>query len=526
MTVVSRLALAVLICATLVALTLMQPASALDPADPDYWTDVGSATLYKGDTYSVSGYTVEFVDYEPETDQVYISLWRGDELLNESVQNASCTNETICDEGMSVCDRLNWNDEIIVAICNETDDDPASRNPTYWEDPCIHIEFRERAKPEISVEIDTNCKTYIPHDSEIRITVDIENDGDSDLKSLSVTIDPGDLQAIGDLTRRLGNLSVDVEESVHAELRVPSWINETEGESFVISVNATGFDETGVMYAESASTEVLVLPRFDLTVRKTVNSHISVDQTVWVRIDLENTGNKDLEIELNDTVPAGFRLCGNESPSWRFNITPSERLRFSYHIKPERPGIFEIYGAEAKFVMGGTNVSVWSNSPAITVDGAYVIVNKTAYPTNASLGDAVTVTLSIKNTGNLDAIVDLTEVIPSGASLISGNTTLHVTLSRDQTSEIEYVINFSVPGSITLGPPKISLTSSGYSYVAISEMPAIEVTGSLQEASAVSSQEDGDDAAETKPRSVDVPVYEMLLVICMLGVVYLIGRFR
>jgi uncharacterized repeat protein (TIGR01451 family) len=519
-----------MICAALVALTLalalMQTASALDPTDPDYWTDVGSATLYKGDTYSVSGYTVEFVDYEPETDQVYISLLLGDELLNESVLNASCTNETICDEGMSVCDRLNWNDEIIVAICNETEDDPASENPTHWEDPFIHIEVWERAKPEISIEIETNCEAYTARDSEIRITIEIENDGDAILENVDITIDHGDLQATGDLTRHLSNLTVDEEESVYARLRVPSWISETEGESFEIVVNATGFDEEGVMYTASASTEILVLPRFDLTVRKTVNSHISMDQSVWVRIDLENTGQKDLEIELSDTIPPGFRLCCNESPPWRFNITPSERLRFSYHIKPERPGIFEIYGAEAKFVMGRTNVSVWSNSPAITVDGAYVIVNKTACPTNVSLGDAVTVTLSIKNTGNMDAIVDLTDVIPSGASLISGNTTLRATLPGDQTNETEYTIKFLVPGSITLSPPKVSLTSSDYSHVAISEMPAIEVAGSLQEASAAPSQEDGDDAAETKPRSVDVPVYEMLLVICVLCVVYLIGRFR
>jgi uncharacterized repeat protein (TIGR01451 family) len=524
--VVSRLALTVLICATLVALTLVQTVSALDPTDPDYWTDVGSATLYKGDTYSVSGYTVEFVDYEPETDQVYISLWWGDECLNESVQNASCTNETTCDEGMVVCDRLNWNDEIIVAICNETEDDPASENPTHWDDPFIHIEVWERAKPEISLEIETNCEAYTARDSEIRIITTIENDGDAVLENVDITIDPADLHATGELTRHLSNLAAGEEELFDARLRVPLGVSDPEGELFEIVVNATGFDEKGVMYTESVSIEVLVLPRFDLTVRKTVNSHISMDQSVWVRIDLENTGQKGLDIELSDTIPPGFRLCGNESPPWRFNITPSEYLRFSYHIKPERPGIFEIYGAEAKFVIAGKNVSVWSNSPAITVDGAYVIVNKTAYPTNISLGDAVTVTLGITNTGNMDAVVDLTDIIPSGASLVSGNTTLRATLSGNQTNETEYVINFSVPGSITLSPPKISLTSSGYSHVVISEMPAIEVTGSLQEASAAPSQEDGDDTAETRSRSVDVPVYEILLVICMLGVVYLIGRFR
>lgn len=529
----SRLARAVLICAALVALTpaLVQTASALNASDPEYWTDVGSAALYVGDTYEVSGYTVKFVDYEPETDQVYISLWRGLELLNESVLNASCVaNKTTyggCDwlDEEYCCDCFNWNDEIAIEIHNETEDSPESRNPTDWENPLINIEFWERAKPEISLEIETNCEAYTARDSEIRIIVTIENDGeeDADLKHVDLTVDPGDLQAIDDLTRHYANLTVDDEKTFHTTLRVPSGVSDPEGELFEIVVNATGFDEEGVRYTGSASTEVLVLPRFDLRVRKTVNSHISMDRAVWVRIDLENIGKEDLDIELNDTVPEGFRLCGNESPPWRFNITPSKCVRFSYHIEPVRPGVFEIPGAEAKFVIAGKNVSVWSSSQTITVDGAYIIMNKTAYPTRVSLGDPVTVTLNVRNTGNADAVIDLTDVIPPGASLISGNATLHATLSGNQTDEIEYMINFSVPGNVTLASPEIVLAASDHSYVSSLRMPTIEVTGSLE----VAATPPEDDAAGTEPRSVDVPVlYEIALILCMLCVVYLIGRFR
>ena len=533
MTAVSRLARTVLICAALVAtLILVQTASALNASDPEYWTDVGSAALYMGDTYEVSGYTVKFVDYQPETDQVLISLWKGAELLNESVLNASCVaNKTTygdCDwlNEEYCCDCFNWNDEIAIEIHDEIEDSPESRNPTDWENPLINIEFWERAKPEISLEIETNCEAYTARDSEIRIKVTIENDGeeDADLKHVDLTIDPGDLQAIDDLTRHYTNLSVDDEKTFHTKLRVPSWVSDPEGELFEIVVNATGFDEKGVKYTESASIEVLVLPRFDLTVRKTVNSHISMDRAVWVRIDLENIGKEDLEIELNDTVPEGFRLCGNESPPWRFNITPSEHVRFSYHIEPVRPGIFDIPGAEATFMIAGKNVSVWSSSQTISVDGAYIIMNKTAYPTKVSLGDPVTVTLNVRNTGNADATIDLTDVIPPGASLISGNATLHATLSGNQTSEIEYMINFSVPGNVTLAPPEIVLAASDHSYVSSLGMPTIEVTGSLQGAAATPLEEE---TGGTEPRSVDVPVlYEIALMLFMLCVVYLIGRFR
>lgn len=512
-----------LVLTALVGIALVHAASALDPDDPGYWVDTGSAALYKGDTYSVGDYTVRFLDYEPETDQVRITLWRGDRLLNESVLNASCTNET-------VCDHLNWDDEVNITIVNETEDDPASENPTFWQNPCIHIEFLERAKPEISLDIDTGCETYTALDSEIRITVEIENDGDADLENLSVVINSGDLQVIrGGATWHFGNLTVDDEKTIYARLRVPSWVSETEGEAFVVAVNVTGFDYRDAMYTESASTEILVLPRFDLKVRKTVNKHISMDQSAWVRIDLENTGKRDLDVILNDTVPQGFVLYGNATGThWRFNITPSESRSFSYLMKPERPGVFEIPGAVAEFVMGGRNITMWSNAPTITVDGAYIIVTKTTHPANVSLGDLVTVALNITNTGNRDAVINLTDGLPEGASLVSGNTTLSATLAANQTVGIEYAISFSVPGTVALGAPTVAVTSDGYNCVVVSGIPVIAVLGSLPAANATTTPDEPGGAEDdvSAPRSVDVPVYEILLMVCVLVAVYLVGRFR
>ncbi|MEA1865135.1 MAG: hypothetical protein U9N46_08075, partial [Euryarchaeota archaeon] len=390
---IKRSALLILIC---IALAHTDTASARDVV----WIDVGDATLYKGGTYSYEDFTVEFVDcenkgdlerthHEEGGDLVLLRLKKGDLVVNESVLNATCANVS----STNICDELIWDDEVKIEIYADTDDYPRSEDPINWQDSCIHIYFHERAKPEISLEIETNCETYTAQDSEISITVDIANDGDADLENLSVAIDSGDLQAIAPLDRRFGNLSVGAEETFRTRLSVPSWITETEGGTFIITVNATGFDERDAMYTESESVEILVLPRFDLKIKKTVNGYISMDQSVWVRIDLENTGKRDLEVKLNDTVPPGFRLCEHTSETrWKFNITPSEALHFSYHIKPELPGVFKMPAATAEFVMGENNISIRSNAPQITVDGAYVIVAKTIHPANVSVGSTVTVT--------------------------------------------------------------------------------------------------------------------------------------
>ncbi len=624
-----RLALAILIALALSA--PLQTASALDPEDPEYWTDIGSASIHKGERYRAGGYAVEFADYEGEVDSIYLSLWREDELLDESVLNASCVNETFCTElDTRVCDYLNWDDEVIVAIKNETEDHPESESPSYWEDPLIHIDLYSRAKPEISLKIETNCEVYTPLDSEIRVTVEIENVGDAVIENTTVTIDPGDLQATSDLVSHFGSLlaededsrylwftwnevprnrneedrflrylwedlgfdwtrnanahirkpdgdtirirwgndsaeivtdsrderatlkiggeahafdvveeggelnvyiasddAVDTEETVYARLRVPQSITETEGQPFTISVNATGFDEKGVMYSESASTEILVLPRFDLVIKKTVNSHISMDQTVWVRIDLENTGIRDLKVRLNDTIPSGFGLCSNETLEWGFNITPGESLHYSYRIKPERPGVFDVPCAVAEFEIGyERNVSVHSYAPEIVVDGACITLNKTAHPGRISEGGRVTVTLNIANTGNMDTIVNLTDVIPKGAELVSGDRTIHTILGANQTNETKYVMLIVSPGTMTLGLPTISISGSSYCYMTATEMPAIEVMGEkLSSEPEPSRTQESLATSGAPPRSADVSFYETALAICMFGAVFLIGRF-
>ena len=516
-------------------------ASALDPDDVGYWDDAGSATMYKGDTYSCGDFTIEFVDYEGASDasthyemgggRVLLRLKQKGIVLNESVLNATCAN--VSDTSDMICDELIWDDEIKIEVYADPDEDPRSGDPVGWQDPCILIGVWERAKPEISLEISASCEAYTPRDSEIRVTVDIENDGDALLKNVDVVIDPGELKlSHGDLTTRFGNLSEDAEKTCYAWLLVPAWVNDTEGQPFTISVNATGFDDEDVMYNESATTEILVLPRWDLKVTKTVSRYISMDQTVWVRIDLENTGIRDLDVRLNDTVPAGFELQDNETetPCWRFNITPSERLRFSYHLKPQRPGVFEIPGAVADFTIAGKNLSILSNSPAITVDGAYIIVNKTAHPGTVSLGGKVTVLLSITNTGNKDAIVDLADALPPGAELVSGNMTLRAVLGANETDRLEYVIRFSVPGNVTLDLPEISVSSSDYSYITTTGMPTVVVIGSHPEKTVtpVNDSESGagrNGSETTRGDSVDAPLLELMLGVCMLGVVYLIGRY-
>jgi len=201
-----------------------------------------------------------------------------------------------------------------------------------------------------------------------------------------------------------------------------------------------------------------------------------MDKRAWVRIDVENLGKDTLSIEVNDTIPEEFKLCDGENLNWRYNITLGERVRYSYLMKPTRPGIFAVPRATATFSVNGKRANITSKNCTIAVDGAYVLVNKTAQPSRVKADENVTVIVTATNTGNRDAIVELTDLIPANARVINGNTTMHATLSEGETSTIRYTIIFNSTAKIMLEPPEVAVTCSGYSRVATSGMPVIEIT--------------------------------------------------
>mgnify|MGYP000011622748 CR=1 FL=1 len=527
-----RIAIMVTLAVMLSTASIDVLSATLDPESPEYWSDVGDATLYKGDTYSAKGYTIEFLDYETvpfEASLVHLELRRGDDVLADFILNATCnaSNETI-----AVCDEFIWNDEVKVEIYADTEEDPRSKNPLDWPNPSIHTNLYLRKMPEISLELETNCETYTAQDSLIFLRAKIENEGDAVIKNLSVTIDPGRLRLTdGDLTRHWGSLDLDCEEEFHARLQVPSWITDPAGESFVIFANATSFDEKGMVYSKSTSTEILVLPRWGLKIRKSVNN-ITMEEEAWVRIDVENTGREALSIEINDTTPEHFTLCDDKNLNWRYKITPGERVRYSYFMKPTRPGIFNLPPATATFSANGETINVTSNNCTLAVDGAYIEVKKRAEPAIVTPDEDLRVIVTATNIGNKDAVIELRDQVPVSARVTRGNTTMHATLSPGSTRKISYTITLNTTGKITLEAPVVAVTGSGYSHVTTSRMPVIEVrdTAIKPTPNTLNNQSDTITTPEAeKPQRERLPammIYEIMLATSTLALVYLISRFR
>ena len=487
---------------------------AIASAAEDDWEYSGDAMLYVGDTYSVRGCIVEVIDFDKENGMVLLELKKDGELLDKPVLNASY-------------DEYIYGEDVKINIYNTTDD-PLSINPTKWKNPCIHVEFYVWKKPTLSVDVTINRITYKPPDSDIHVTVEVENNGEAEIKDVDLYIDPDGLSVTyGKLTYHFNSITEDGSESIDLKLRVPGLLTNS---TFTISANASGVDTEDVAYTAKDSETLEVLPVCDLKIQKII-MNTSMDRDVSVRIDVENTGVIDLNLTLIDAVPPGFEMCQHSIPPnfkidqqkliWSANFEPCEKKSYYYFMKPLRPGVFSICPATAEWNIQGINYTVSSNAPVMAVDGAYLILNKTAFPVHVKSGEYVTVSLSVVNIGNKAASVTVNDVLPDGTSLVSGNTTLQTTLDANQTAAIEYVVRMEASGNITFPHSGIELVSKDYSRLQVSDDINIEVS---QGEPTVTSTPATQPTNNPGNPGQEFPLFEIALAASLLIVAYLVKR--
>ena len=484
-------------------------------AAEDDWEYSGDATLYVGDTYSVRSCIVEVIDFDKENGMVLLELTKDGELLDRPVLNASC-------------DEYIYGEDVKINIYNTTDD-PLSINPTRWKNPCIHVEFYVWKKPTLSLDVTINRVTYKPPDSDIHVTVEIENNGETKIKDVDLYIDPDGLSVTyGKLTHHFSSIAEDESESIDLKLKVPLLITNN---TFTISANASGVDTEDVVYTAEDDETLNVLPVCDLKIQKII-MNTSMDRDVSVRIDVENTGVIDLNLTFMDTVPPGFELCQHTIPpyfniidgqklTWSANFEPCEKKSYYYFMKPLRPGVFSIYPATAEWNIQGISYTVSSNAPVMAVDGAYLILNKTAFPVHVKSGEYVTVSLSVVNIGNKAASVTINDVLPDDTSLVSGNTTLQTTLDANQTAAIEYIIKMEASGNITFPHSEIELVSKDYSRLQVSDIISIEV--SPGEPTVISTPASQPTTNSGNPGQ-ELPKFEIVFTTSLLILAYLVKR--
>ena len=118
-----------------------------------------------------------------------------------------------------------------------------------------------------------------------------------------------------------------------------------------------------------------------------------------------------------------------------------------------------------------------NNSEKIKIYGPDITITKTVDKQQLNPGDELTVTVTAKNTGNVDASVTVTDTVPPEAKLISGETSFKQILGSDGDSKtITYILQMNKEGEIKLPACKASfLDLDKYSGEVSSETPVVYV---------------------------------------------------
>jgi uncharacterized repeat protein (TIGR01451 family) len=203
---------------------------------------------------------------------------------------------------------------------------------------------------------------------------------------------------------------------------------------------------------------------------------------VYVSVTVRNGGLCDINnIALKDQIVSNMHLQQDATFDKTLSLKAGETAKnvFKYTLIPEKPGDFTFPSTVATFTLAnGQSEEVTSdNSDTTKIYGPYIEITKTVNKQQLSPGDELTVTVTAKNTGNIDASVTVTDTVPSEAKLISGETSFKQVLESNGGSKtITYIMQMNKEGEIKLPACKASfLDLDKYSGEVYSEAPVVSV---------------------------------------------------
>jgi len=350
----------------------------------------------------------------------------------------------------------------------------------------------------------------------IVLTVGMKNTGKADLYGCKMEVDTGELTLIsGNTHPYVSHIAKGdgVSYTLIFELPYPETMEESLiTRAYTVKVSAEGAALKGEQYRASASHSISVLPvwtskdvRF---VKRCYPSWVRVNDTVGVRLYIENNGIYPLNnIHITDTPSSRLKMERPESLSWNVSLAQGESAEFSYSMKLEYglwmsehassesttqqqraypPGIppseippeywqqmnqptesasqssvpsklsITLPQASASFVLAGSEYSLSSNSPSTKVYLPNVSVKKSASTTTALVGEELTVNVSTVVLWDMRAKVDMSDSLPTGAVLVSGNLTDHAIMRKGESRTLSYTLRFDEAGSYTLPPAYVS----------------------------------------------------------------------
>ncbi len=390
------------------------------------WRPLSSKLLKWGEIYTIENYTVHAEIFGPASVNLTIS--------NKSME------ETRVFSKNSFSDH----DNLRIVVKNI---DPNG---------FVYLEFLTNTMPVIKADISTDKDRYTP-DEAILVTVNISND-------IAWNI-----------------AGIDLESSTDAEIK-PDVFSSTDvtgirsfqsritqlpaGSTIIINATIKAFDYYNNEYTTKISRTIHTTHVISITKRVPAD----VDQkNVTVELYVYNAGQTEESISIYDTIPEELASEAEKLNwkmlNWSIKLKPKDSTNISYYISPQRLGQYVLPPAVAKW----KDQSSASEEAVMTVHGPLITMTKSASKRN----NLTYVDLVITNSGDRPAMVDVSDKIPDGYPVMSGNTTWSGLLDGGESA----VIMYSISGDADVLPAASAAYRDIYGVIKETKSNIVEMTG-------------------------------------------------
>jgi len=356
----------------------------------DIWIPFDRTLLKWGEKYAVKNYTVNIDTF-------------GTDSVNLTVSNKSMAETNIFPvNGFKDYENL----RIAVRNINRTG--------------FIELELLTNKAPEIKAGISTYKDEYFP-DENIPVTINTTSEVVQNIIGITLeSIPPTEIQPnMFSTTGITGTKSFD---SQITHLPVNSTIT--------INAKIESRDYYNNQYITTVSKDIVITPDVAIIKRAPADTD---DENVPVQLYVYNSGLNNKSIHIRDTIPE--ELTSKEL-DWDIELGPKNSTTLTYYVTPRKPGLYFLPSTIAQW----NGKSSASKRVKMTMHMPYISATKTAV-NNESQTD---VKLVISNTGDRPAQVNVSDRMPDGYPVVSGETKWSGLLASGESVTLRYSLQGNI----------------------------------------------------------------------------------
>ncbi|WMW22724.1 hypothetical protein RE476_02575 [Methanolobus mangrovi] len=208
-----------------------------------------------------------------------------------------------------------------------------------------------------------------------------------------------------------------------------------------------------------------------------ISNEVYIDERAYFSLKIKNLKEIPLEsVSISKFIPQEFVFDPDSEIQWNLSFDPYETKTLEYSLKALKPGTYEFNGSLITVEYNGRIYSKELNTSDLTIHGPFLNISKSVSTDSVGLHDQINITLNVANEGDRSVRLAVSDQLPIGAVLISGDTGVNSVLHSDSSISLSYSVRMDKAGDIIIpaGQAKF-VDSKEYEGIVYSEKQLIHV---------------------------------------------------